>query len=92
VTFLLAATLLLVLWRYAVRRRLVRPDMNDEEIDLLTQRLTPGLGGYLVLIVAGLFIPIVAVIGYLAVAIYYIVPSRGLTRLIRRKLHRPQRS
>jgi uncharacterized membrane protein len=90
-TFLLASTLLLVLWRYAVRKHLVRPDMNDEEIGFLTRRLTPGLGGYLILILAGLFVPIVAVIGYLAVAIYYIVPSRGLTRLIRRKLHRAQR-
>jgi len=33
----------------------VRPDAADEEIQLLTQRLTPGLAGYLVLIIAGLF-------------------------------------
>jgi uncharacterized membrane protein len=46
ITLLVASTLLLVLWRYAVRERLVRPDAADEEIQLLTQRLTPGLGGY----------------------------------------------
>jgi uncharacterized membrane protein len=91
VALVLTSTLLLVLWRYAVRRRLVRPDMADEEIDLLTQRLTPGLGGYVILIVAGLFYPIVAVIGYLAIALYYIVPSRNLTNAIRRKLHRTPR-
>ena len=90
-TLVLTSTLLLVLWRYAVRRQLVRPDTGDEEIQLLTQRLTPGLGGYAVLIVAGLFDPIIAVIGYLAIAIYYIVPSRRLTNAIRRKLHRPSR-
>ena len=90
-TLVLTSTLLLVLWRYAVRRQLVRPDTGDEEIQLLTQRLTPGLGGYVVLIVAGLFYPIVAVIGYLAIAIYYIVPSRRLTNAIRRKLHRTSR-
>ena len=45
----------------------------------------------MVLIVAGLFYPIVAVIGYLAIAIYYIVPSRHLTALIRRKLGRAPR-
>ena len=56
-TLVLTSTLLLVLWRYAVRRQLVRPDAGDEEIQLLTQRLTPGLGGYAVLIVAGLFYP-----------------------------------
>jgi uncharacterized membrane protein len=91
-TLLLTATLLLVLWRYAVRAKLVRPDAADEEIQFLTQRLTPGLGGYLVLIVAGLFIPIVAVIGYLGIAIYYIVPSRRLTIAVRRKLHRAPRA
>jgi uncharacterized membrane protein len=88
VTLLLAAALLMVLWRYAVHKGLVRPDTADEEIDLLTQRLTPGLAGYLVLIVAGLFIPIIAVIGYLAIAIYYIVPTRHLTNRLRRRMHR----
>jgi uncharacterized membrane protein len=88
VTLLLTSSLLLVLWRYAVRKKLVRPDAGDEEIQLLTQRLTPGLGGYLALIAAGLFLPIIAVIGYLGIAIYYIVPTRRLTRLIRRKLGR----
>ena len=87
----LTSTLLLALWRYAVSRQLVRPDADDEEIQFLTQRLTPGLGGYVVLIVAGLFYPIVAVIGYLAIAIYYIVPSRRLTNRIRHKLHRTSR-
>jgi hypothetical protein len=57
----------------------------------LTQRLTPGLAGYLVLIIAGLFIPTIAVIGYLAIAIYYIVPTRRLTARVRRKLRRYQR-
>jgi uncharacterized membrane protein len=88
-TLVLTSTLLLALWRYAVRRQLVRPDTADEEIDLLTQRLTPGLGGYVVLMIVGLFYPIVAVIGYLAIAVYYIIPSRRLTNAIRRKLHRP---
>jgi uncharacterized membrane protein len=73
-TFLVASTLLLVLWRYALHAGLVRPDANDEEIQLLTQRLTPGLGGYVVLIIAGLFVPLIAVIGYLAVAFFYIIP------------------
>jgi len=81
---LVASTLLLVLWRYAVRYRLVRPDAADEEVELLTKRLTPGLAGYLVLILAGLFIPIVAVIGYLGIALFFIIPFR-------RRRHRPPR-
>ena len=79
ISLLLTITLLLVLWRYAVWAHLVRPDAGDEDIQLLTQRLTPGLGGYLVLIAAGLFLPVVAVIGYLAIAVYYIIPFRRLS-------------
>jgi TMEM175 potassium channel family protein len=79
ITLLLTTTLLMVLWRYAVRAKLVRPDLADEEVELLTQRLTPGLAAYLVLIVSGLFIPLVAVIGYLAIALYYIIPFRRLS-------------
>jgi len=91
-SLVLASTLLLVLWRYAVREHLVRPDAADEEIQLLTQRLTPGLAGYLVLIIAGFFVPVVAVIGYLAIAVYYIIPSRTLSAGFHPKRRRsPQR-
>jgi uncharacterized membrane protein len=81
VSLLVASTLLWVLWRYAVHARLVRPDLADEEVELLTQRLTPGLGGYIVLIVVGLFVPIIAVIGYLAIALFYVIPFRRWTRI-----------
>ena len=94
IILLLSSTLLLVLWRYAVRAKLVRPDLADEEIELLTERLTPGLGAYLVLIVSGLFVPVIAVIGFLGIALYYIIPFRRLSASIlprgwRRKRHRP---
>ena len=93
IVLVLATTMLLVLWRYAVRAKLVRPDLGDEDIELLTQRLTPGLGGYVVLIVTGLFVPVIAVIGFLAIALYYIIPFRRLTASFlpprwRRKQHR----
>jgi uncharacterized membrane protein len=79
VSLLLVSSLLMVLWRYALRDRLVRPDARDEELQLLTRRLTPGLTAYLVLIVAGLFVPVVAVAGYLAIALYLIIPLRHRT-------------
>jgi uncharacterized membrane protein len=85
ISLLVASLLLLVLWRYAVHMRLVRPDMDDEEVQLLTRRLTPGLGGYLVLIIVGLFAPIVAAVGYLAIAIFFIVPFRLAIRVHRRQ-------
>ena len=47
---------------------------------------TPRLAGYVVLIVAGLVLPVLAVIGYLAIAGYVIVPfpaikGRGIEQL-----------
>jgi uncharacterized membrane protein len=83
ISLLLTATLLLVLWRYARRARLVRPEAGDEEIQLLTQRLTPGLAGYLILIVVGLFVPIAAVFGYFAIALFYIIPFRQVRPALR---------
>jgi uncharacterized membrane protein len=75
-TLLIAGVLLSLLWRYALHARLVRPDAGDEEITLLTHRLTPGLGAYVLLIVIGLFAPVVAVIGYLVIAIFFLLPIR----------------
>jgi len=90
-SLLLASALLLVLWRYALRNRLVRPDAADEEVQFLTKRLTPGVTGYPVLIIAGLFIPVLAVAGYLAVALYYIIPLRGSSTIpFRRQRRLPQ--
>ena len=82
IILLLSSTMLWVLWRYAVRAHLVRPDLDDEEIELLTERLTPGLSAYLVLIVSGLFLPVIAVIGFLGIALYYIIPFRRLSASI----------
>lgn len=73
-TLLLASGLLSLWWRYAVREKLVRPNVADDELTALTQRLTPGLVGYVILIVVGLFTPLVAVIGFLFIALYFIVP------------------
>jgi len=90
---LLSSTLLWVLWRYAVRHHLVRADLADEEVQFLTQRLTPGLGGYVVLIVAGLFVPVIAVIGYLGIALFYIIPFRRFGRIrLYRRTRPPRRS
>ena len=73
-TLLVAAALLSLLWRYALHARLVRPDIKDEEVTLLTQRLSPGLAGYGLFIVTGLFVPAAAVIGYLVIALFFLLP------------------
>jgi TMEM175 potassium channel family protein len=91
IVLLLSSVLLQVLWRYAVRAHLVRPDTADEEVELLTERLTPGVGAYVVLIISGLFFPLIAVIGFLGIALYYIIPFRRLSASILPRTRRGQR-
>ena len=43
-----------VVWRCAVREGLIRSDIADEDVKLITRRLTPGLVGYAVMIMLGL--------------------------------------
>lgn len=74
INLLLVALVVSTLWRYAVRSRLVRPDTEEGEIRRLTQRLTPSLAGYVVLILLALFFPVVAVVGYLLIALLLILP------------------
>ncbi|RZL75445.1 MAG: DUF1211 domain-containing protein [Rhodococcus sp. (in: high G+C Gram-positive bacteria)] len=77
INLLLTAVLVWVLWRYAVHAQLVRPDMTDEDLKTLNKRLAPSLGAYVVMIVLGLFLPVVAVFGYLAIAVFILVPFRA---------------
>ena len=79
-TLLAAVTLLSLLWRYAVRARLVRSDAGDDELVALTGRLTPGLAGYVLLLGLGLFKPVIAVIGYLLIALFVIIPLERAKR------------
>ena len=73
-TLLAAVLLLWMLWRSAVRAHLIRPDADDRDIRLLTQRLTPSFAVYVVLIIAGTICPVVAAFGYLVVALYLLLP------------------
>ncbi len=75
--YLMIVLIMWALWRYARGRDLVRPDADEREVAELTSRLTPGLAGYVVFIVIGLFVPIVAVIGFLVVALMLLVPIGG---------------
>lgn len=55
-TVILGANLLAIsliiswMWRHALQRSLVRPDASNEEVQMLTHRLTPGLAGYVLFI------------------------------------------
>jgi uncharacterized membrane protein len=83
-TLLVTALVVSAVWRYAVYEQLVRPDTTDEDVKLLTKKLSPGLGGYAVMIVLGIFQPVAAVLGYLAVAVFYLVPFSSFRRHSRR--------
>lgn len=77
---LLASFLLGALWRYAVRERLIRADATDSEVAALGKQLVPSLAGYVVMMVVGLFVPLLAVLGYLAIAVYIILPLHAIWR------------
>jgi uncharacterized membrane protein len=80
VNLLLTSVLISVLWRYAVRQRLVRPDVAEPLVEGVTRALTPGMAGYVVMIAFGWFFPIAAVIGYLLIALVIVVPLSALRR------------
>ena len=80
VNLLLAMVMVSVIWRYAVRAGLVQPDLADDDVKTLTKRLTPTLGVYVVMILVGLFLPVVAVFGYLAIALFILVPFSAVRR------------
>ncbi|MEU4099426.1 TMEM175 family protein [Streptomyces tanashiensis] len=85
VNLLLTSALLHLFWRYAVRHGLVRDDAAASDVQVLTRRLRPGLAAYVALIVLGLFVPVAAVVGYLAIAVYYLVPLGQARR--QRRIH-----
>jgi len=78
IVLLAVAGALSTLWRYAVRQGLVHPDARDADVRRLTRALRPGLAGYVAMILLGLVLPLVAVLGYLVVAVAYLVPLRAI--------------
>jgi uncharacterized membrane protein len=79
-TLFACAVLISVVWRYAIGAGLERPDVAGEELHALTAKLTPGLASYAAMIALGLFFPTIAVVGYLLIAIFLLVPFALLRR------------
>lgn len=73
---LASALLMAVLWRYARRRALVREDVDDATVDALSRRLEPGVVGYVLVIVGSYLAPRVALVGYLVLAVFLLLPTR----------------
>lgn len=80
INLVLCMGLLSLLWRYAVRKGLVAPNLDDDDVQTLTKRLTPTLPAYALLLALGLFFPFVAIAGYLLLALFIIVPFGALRR------------
>lgn len=76
VSLLVCTGLLSALWRYALHAELISPEAEQQDLALLTRRLSPSLLAYVVLIAAGIFFPLVAVGGYLVIAVFLFVPAR----------------
>ena len=72
---LLPASLVLsAMWQWARHAGLVSSVSRDEEVRYLTRRLAPGVGGYLAILAVGVFQPTLAVLGYLAIAVFFMIP------------------
>ncbi len=76
---LLAISLLVrLMWASAVRdRRVLTPDMSEKEISAIAVSTTPNIGFYVGVIVLAVFLPRVAVFGYLVIAIVALLRMRG---------------
>ena len=74
-----------ILWHYAVKEHLVRQDNSEADVRALTSKLDPSLVSSAVVIGIGLVVPKVAVVLYLAIALFVIIPFRAVLRLIRRR-------
>jgi TMEM175 potassium channel family protein len=71
------------LWRYALAAHHLRAGADPQRVRALTDKLTPGLGLYVIAVIVGLVLPIAAVLLYLFIAIYLFLPLRLFYRLRR---------
>ena len=67
-----------LMWAAAVRdRRVLRPEMSEKEISAIALSTTPNIGFYVGVMVLAVFVPRVAVFGYLVIAIVALLRMRG---------------
>jgi uncharacterized membrane protein len=77
-TLLGISLLFAVLWEVAIRdRRLVDPDVTDDDVNAVTRAVAPSIGFYGGAIALGFFAPYVAAFGYLFIAIALVLRARG---------------
>jgi len=74
-----------IVWHYALRQRLVTKDNSEDDVRALTAKLNPSLVSYAIVIGLGLWQPKIAVILYLVIALFMIIPFRSILREARRR-------
>src|SRR5215475_9996204 len=74
-----------IVWHYALWQRLVTKDNSEDDVRALTAKLDPSLVSYAVVIGLGLWQPKVAVVLYLVIALFMIIPFRSVLREARRR-------
>jgi uncharacterized membrane protein len=74
-----------IVWHWALWQRLVSKDNSEEDVRALTSKLDPSLASYAVAIGTGLWRPSVAVVLYLVIALFMIIPFRAVVREARRR-------
>jgi uncharacterized membrane protein len=74
-----------IVWHYALWQRLVTRDNSEDDVRALTSKLDPSLLSYVVVIGLGLWQPRVAVVLYLVIALFMIIPFRAVLREARRR-------
>jgi uncharacterized membrane protein len=70
-------------WHYALAEHLIRRDNSEDDVRAISAKLDPSLASYAVAIGIGLLWPTVAVVLYLAIALFVIIPFRAVFRRLR---------
>ena len=85
-TFMAISVVLRVLWFYAAEdRRLIREDIDHEQITSRNLSLTPVLGFYALAVLVGLLIPQLAVAVLVLAVAYQAIPSHTIYGTLRRR-------
>ncbi len=75
ITFVIMAVVFQLLWRWmAMGRRLIRPDVPQEELDDITRTYAPGVFIYGAATLVALASPVTSVVLYLLIALFYMLP------------------
>jgi uncharacterized membrane protein len=77
-TLLVISLLLSALWgSVSLDRHLLRPDVEESEINAIALAATPTIGFYVAVIVLAFVAPVVAVYGFLLIAVVVVLRARG---------------